>query len=81
MAHEVEALLYTGETPWHRIGDRISEEQSNDIDWIKTHPAVGASVWFDTDTHPSSRENWRIDSTAASLAAYKAMSNDPVFNG
>jgi hypothetical protein len=40
MAHEVEALLYTGETPWHRIGDRISEEQSNDIDWIKTHPAV-----------------------------------------
>lgn len=40
MAHEVEALLYTGETPWHRIGDRITPDQSNDIDWIKTHPAV-----------------------------------------
>ncbi|MBM2622646.1 hypothetical protein JIG36_44810 [Actinoplanes sp. LDG1-06] len=50
-------------------------------EWIKAHPAVGASVWFDTDTHPSSRENWRIDSTAATLAAYKAMSNDPLFAG
>ncbi|WP_250008523.1 glycoside hydrolase family 26 protein [Actinoplanes sp. M2I2] len=49
--------------------------------WVKAHPAVGAAVWFDTDTHPTSRENWRIDSTAASLAAYKAMSNDPVFIG
>jgi hypothetical protein len=50
-------------------------------EWIKAHPAVGAAVWFDTDTHPTSRENWRIDSTPASLAAYKAMSNDPVFIG
>ncbi len=49
--------------------------------WVKQHPAVGGAVWFDTDTHPGSRENWRIDSTAATLAAYKAMSNDPVFIG
>jgi hypothetical protein len=49
--------------------------------WVKEHPAVGAVVWFDTDTHPGSREKWRIDSTAASLAAYKAMSSDPVFTG
>lgn len=49
--------------------------------WAKAHPAVGAVVWFDTDTHPGSLEKWRVDSTAASLAAYKAMSNDPVFTG
>ena len=49
--------------------------------WVKQHPAVGAVTWFDTDTHPGSREKWRIDSTAASLAAYRAMSDDPVFAG
>jgi phage/plasmid-like protein (TIGR03299 family) len=40
MAHEVEALLYTGQTPWHRIGDRISDDQSRDIEFVKAHPAV-----------------------------------------
>jgi phage/plasmid-like protein (TIGR03299 family) len=40
MAHEVEALLYSGETPWHRIGERISEDQSRDVEWIKANPAV-----------------------------------------
>ncbi|GAA0510074.1 hypothetical protein Ade02nite_52840 [Paractinoplanes deccanensis] len=49
--------------------------------WVKTRPAVGAVVWFDTDTHPGSTEKWRIDSTAASLKAYQAMSADPVFTG
>jgi hypothetical protein len=35
MAHEVEAMLYSNETPWHRIGQRITEDQANDVDWIK----------------------------------------------
>jgi hypothetical protein len=37
MAHEVEqnGLIYSGETPWHRIGERITEEQSRDIEYIK----------------------------------------------
>ncbi|MBL7261802.1 glycoside hydrolase family 26 protein [Paractinoplanes lichenicola] len=73
MIPEVSVVDRGGSTKPEWIGD-LQE-------WIKAHPAVGASVWFDTDTHPSSRENWRIDSTAASLAAYKAMSNDPVFTG
>ncbi|MFF5076762.1 glycoside hydrolase family 26 protein [Actinoplanes sp. NPDC000266] len=49
--------------------------------WVKTRPAVGAVCWFDTDIHPGSTEKWRIDSTAASLKAYRAMSADPVFAG
>jgi hypothetical protein len=49
--------------------------------WVKSRPAVGAVVWFDTDIHPGSTEKWRFDSTTASLKAYKAMSDDPVFHG
>ena len=49
--------------------------------WVKTKPAVGAVVWFDTDTHPGSTEKWRIDSDKQALAAYKAMADDPVFAG
>jgi hypothetical protein len=50
-------------------------------DWVKQRPAVGAVVWFDTDTHPGSTEKWRVDSTSAALAAYRAMSDDPAFRG
>jgi Glycosyl hydrolase family 26 len=49
--------------------------------WVKTKPAVGAVVWFDTDTHPGSTEKWRIDSDKQALAAYKAMADDPIFAG
>jgi hypothetical protein len=49
--------------------------------WVKSRPAVGAVVWFDTDTHPGSDERWRIDSQPASLAAYRAMAADPAFAG
>jgi phage/plasmid-like protein (TIGR03299 family) len=40
MAHEVEALLFAHETPWHRVGERINDDQSRDVDYIKAHPAV-----------------------------------------
>ena len=49
--------------------------------WVAQRPAVGAVVWFDTDTHPGSTEKWRIDSTDAALSAYRAMSDDPAFSG
>jgi hypothetical protein len=49
--------------------------------WVKTRPAIGAVVWFDTDTHPGSGEKWRIDSPATALAAYRAMAADPAFGG
>ena len=50
-------------------------------DWVKDHPAVGAVTWFDTDTHYAYSEKWRIDTTAESLAAYRAMATDPTFTG
>jgi Glycosyl hydrolase family 26 len=49
--------------------------------WVKTRPAIGAVVWFDTDTHPGSAEKWRIDSPATALAAFRAMADDPAFGG
>jgi hypothetical protein len=49
--------------------------------WIKTHPAVGALVWFDTDNDHDNGKNWRIDSSPAALAAYRAMATDPHFSG
>lgn len=49
--------------------------------WVRAHPEVGAVVWFDTDTHPGAPENWRIDTDPATLAAYRAMANDPAFSG
>jgi hypothetical protein len=50
-------------------------------DWVTAHPAVASVVWFDTDTHPSVPEKWRIDSTTDALAAYRAMARDPHFGG
>jgi hypothetical protein len=49
--------------------------------WVRMRPAIGAVVWFDTDTHPGSTEKWRIDSPATALAAYRAMAADPAFGG
>ena len=49
--------------------------------WIEQHPAIGAVVWFDTDTHPGYHEKWRIDTDPESLAAFKAMAKDPHFAG
>ncbi len=47
--------------------------------WVDAHPAVGAMVWFDTDTHPWTTENFRIDSSAEALAAYRTLARDPRF--
>ena len=49
--------------------------------WAGERPGVGAVTWFDTDTHPGYAEKWRIDTDAASLAAYKAMAVSPRFSG
>lgn len=47
--------------------------------WVIAHPAVGALVWFDTDNDKGTDKNWRIDSSASSLAAYRALADDPHF--
>ncbi|MCA2212183.1 glycoside hydrolase family 26 protein [Jidongwangia harbinensis] len=50
-------------------------------EWVEQHPAVGAVAWFDTDTHPGYHERWRVDTDAASLAAYREMARSPRFAG
>jgi phage/plasmid-like protein (TIGR03299 family) len=40
MAHEVESMLYQGDTPWHNIGDKITPEQSRDVNFILAHPSL-----------------------------------------
>jgi hypothetical protein len=47
--------------------------------WIIAHPEVQALVWFDTDTFNGT--NWRVDTSAAAVAAFRAMANDPHFAG
>ncbi|MEV6305259.1 glycosyl hydrolase [Actinoplanes sp. NPDC051861] len=49
--------------------------------YVDERPAIGAVAWFDTDTHYSYPEKWRVDTDAASLAAYKAMATSPRFSG
>lgn len=49
--------------------------------WVEQHPAFGAVVWFDTDTHYHYHEKWRVDTDVRSLAAYVAMARDPHFAG
>jgi hypothetical protein len=48
-------------------------------EWCREHPKTGGVAWFDTDTHPGYHEKWRIDTDAASLAAYRKMATDPRF--
>jgi Glycosyl hydrolase family 26 len=49
--------------------------------WAEKTPDLGAVVWFDTDTQPDSPHNFRPDTEAETLAAYKAMVNSKRFAG
>jgi hypothetical protein len=49
--------------------------------WVKATPAVGAVVWFDTDIQEGTPHNFRPDTDAEALAAYKAMANSARFSG
>jgi hypothetical protein len=44
-------------------------------DWMKSHPAIAAFVWFDI----AKERNWRIDSTAASFSAFRSLARDAYF--
>lgn len=48
--------------------------------WMKSHPAVAAFVWFDTN-QSSSGLDWRVDSSSTSLSAYRTVANDTYFSG
>jgi len=49
--------------------------------WVEDTPAVGAVVWFDTDTQDDSVHNFRPDTDSAALAAYRAMARRSRFGG
>jgi hypothetical protein len=49
--------------------------------WVKAHPAVDAVIWYDTDHSPGTPENFRLDSTPGSLAAFSRLARDPYFAG
>jgi len=49
--------------------------------WVKATPAVGAVVWFDTDTQADTDHNFRPDTDGAALAAYRAMVRSSRFAG
>ena len=49
--------------------------------WVGGHPGVGGVAWFDTDTHPGYAEEWRVDTDAEALAAYRAMARSARFSG
>jgi hypothetical protein len=49
--------------------------------WVEDTPAVGAVVWFDTDTQDDSPHNFRPDTDSAALAAYRAMARRSRFAG
>ncbi|MEU7905599.1 glycosyl hydrolase [Actinoplanes sp. NPDC049118] len=49
--------------------------------WVEDTPAVGAVVWFDTDTQEDSAHNFRFDTDRKALAAYRAMARSDRFSG
>jgi beta-mannanase len=62
------------------------EAGGNKAEWIRTgflstipanFPHVAAVIWFDSDKE----ENWQLNSSAASLAAYQEVVRSPLFGG
>ena len=49
--------------------------------YVAATPSIGGVVWFDTDVHPGTSENFRIDSSSETLAAYRAMARSTRFSG
>ncbi len=48
--------------------------------YVAATPSIGAVVWFDTDTH-TAKHNFRPDTDAETLAAYRAMARSKRFSG
>ena len=49
--------------------------------YIAQRPNICAVTWFDTDTHESYHEVWKIDTDAHALAASRAMARSARFSG
>jgi beta-mannanase len=57
-------------------GDKAAWIQAMRTGLPRDFPAIKAVVWFDIDKET----DWRIASSPATLAAYRAMALDPYFN-
>jgi hypothetical protein len=49
--------------------------------YVAATPSIGAVVWFDTDTQKGVKHNFRPDTDAETLAAYRAMVRTKRFSG
>jgi hypothetical protein len=49
--------------------------------YVAATPSIGAVVWFDTDTQKGTRRNFRPDTDAETLAAYRSMARRSRFSG
>jgi len=49
--------------------------------YVRSTPQIGALVWFDTNTQGDSDEDFRIDSSGSSLAAFRSMARTSRFAG
>jgi hypothetical protein len=71
------------------ISETASAEQGGDkAGWITqglltdlqtTFPRVRALIWFSENT--TSQADWRVDSSTASLTAFRAVAANPAFQG
>jgi hypothetical protein len=47
-------------------------------EWVKSHPAVKAVVYFDK-TYPDTGHDWATDTSPASMESFRALAADPYF--
>jgi hypothetical protein len=74
--------IMIAETGVRRKGGRQSADWIDLFtQWLGNHRAVGAVVWFDTDTHKRGTDaftDFRIDRDPAMLDAYRRLASDPI---
>jgi hypothetical protein len=75
--------IMLAETGVHDTGGTSKPDWIDSLgEWAKAHPSVAALCWFDTDINTDTvNDDYRIDSTPASLEAFRRLANDPHFQG
>ena len=77
--------IMIAETGVRRKGGRQSADWIDLFaDWLGTHHAVGAVVWFDTNTHKRGTDaftDFRVDRDPTMLAAYRRLATSPHATG
>jgi hypothetical protein len=70
---ETASIDHGGNTKANWIGDLSA--------YVRATPQIGALCWFDTDTQSDSAHNFRIDTSSASLAAFRTLARTSRFAG